>query len=53
VKDEVKDDLIKLINAYAAARASGDALLLSMAAERLQQFLAAVDVVVVVAASAD
>jgi hypothetical protein len=53
VKDEVKDDLIKLINAYAAARASGDALLLGMAAERLQGFLEAVDVVAVEQASAD
>ena len=49
----MKDDLIKLINAYAAARASGDALLLSMAAERLQQFLAAVEVVGVERPSAD
>jgi hypothetical protein len=53
VKDEVKDDLIKLINAYAAARASGDALLLGMAAERLQQFLEVVDVVAVEQASTD
>jgi hypothetical protein len=43
----MKTDLIALINAYAAARASGDALLLSMAAERLQQFLAAVEVVAI------
>jgi hypothetical protein len=43
----MKDDLIRLINAYAAARASGDALLLSMAAERLQGFLEAVQVVAI------
>jgi hypothetical protein len=49
----VKDDMIALINAYAAARASGDALLISMAAERLQQFLAAVEVVAVEQASTD
>ena len=49
----MKDDLIRLINAYAAARASGDALLLSMAAERLQGFLEAVDVVAVEQASTD
>jgi hypothetical protein len=49
----MKTDLIALINAYAAARASGDALLLSMAAERLQGFLAAVEVVAVEQASAD
>jgi hypothetical protein len=35
----MKDCPNKLINAYAAAMASGDALLLSMPAERLQQFL--------------
>ena len=45
--------MIALINAYAAARASGDALLISMAAERLQQFLAAVEVVAVEQASTD
>jgi hypothetical protein len=49
----MKDDLIRLINAYAAARASGDALLLSMAAERLQQFLEAVEVVAIEQASTD
>jgi hypothetical protein len=49
----MKTDLIALINAYAAARASGDALLLSMAAERLQQFLEAVEVVAIEQASAD
>jgi hypothetical protein len=49
----MKDDLIRLINAYAAARASGDALLLSMAAERLQGFLEAVQVAAVERASAD
>jgi hypothetical protein len=49
----VKDDLIRLVNAYAAARASGDALLLSMAAERLQQFLEAVEVVAIERASTD
>ena len=49
----MKDDLIRLINAYAAAKASGDALLLSLAAERLQGFLEAVDVVAVEQASAD
>jgi hypothetical protein len=49
----MKTDLIALINAYAAARASGDALLLSMAAERLQQFLAAVEVVAIEQASTD
>ena len=49
----MKDDLIRLINAYAAARASGDALLISMAAERLQQFLAAVEVAAIEQASTD
>jgi hypothetical protein len=49
----MKDDLIRLINAYAAARASGDALLISMAAERLQGFLEAVEVVAIEQASTD
>ena len=41
----LKSDLIALINAYAAARASGDALLISMASERLQQFIDSIDVI--------
>jgi hypothetical protein len=49
----MKTGLIALINAYAAARASGDALLLGMAAERLQQFLAVVEVVAIEQASTD
>jgi hypothetical protein len=42
----MKDQLITIINSYAAARASGDALLQQFAAEQLGAFL---DGVVIVA----
>jgi hypothetical protein len=41
----MKDQLITIINSYAAARASGDALLQQFAAQQLGAFLDGVDII--------
>jgi hypothetical protein len=40
----MKDQLITIVNAYAAARASGDTLLQQFAAQQLGTFLDAVEI---------
>jgi hypothetical protein len=39
----MKEQLIALINSYGAARTTGDPLLIKLAADQLQAFLASVD----------
>jgi hypothetical protein len=41
----MKDQLIRMVNAYGAARASGDELLLGLAVVALQNFLSVVELV--------